>query len=468
MRDTTAVRQALRPAALRLSPLAALAALLLSVVVAGMPGFSSAAFTAQSANPANTVAAASDWTPPVVSVQAPAPAVAGATTVTASATDDVSGVATVAIQYQLAGAGAWTSICTATTSPYGCAWDTRTVPDGTYNLRAIATDRAGNPATSANVSTVVDNTAPLVTMADPGNPLTGTVTVSANASDTGAGIAGVNLAYAPSGTSNWITICQPANTPYSCPFDTTALANDVYDFRAIATDKAGNVSLPSVVTGRQVSNNSNNIGFGGVGAATGFSSSGTATVAYPSGTVQGDLLLLIEANNANQAITTPSGWNLLADQATPSPSQFRYTVWWRAAGTETSVPLTVKTNSSGASAWVVRYTKPSGGNPVALAAVSAQQGVAGAQATVTPSPDITTNAPARVISLTAVRGPNSLSLATPRSFTLHSSQTSNRGTPAPAIGIADAWVVGATTPASPTWAQSGTIQQWAWATVAFK
>jgi hypothetical protein len=47
------------------------------------------------------------------------------------------------------------------TSPYSCSWNTTGVSDGGYDLRAVATDNAGNVTNSATVSNrLVDNTAP--------------------------------------------------------------------------------------------------------------------------------------------------------------------------------------------------------------------------------------------------------------------------------------------------------------------
>jgi hypothetical protein len=452
--------------ALRARALMSLVALLVATVGTGMPAFSSAAFTSQSVNPGNSVAAAADWTPPTVAIKSPGTSVARVVTVTATATDDVSGVASVVVQYRAAGGSTWTTLCTATASPYTCSWDTRTVADGSYSLRATATDKAGNTAISASVSTLVDNTPPSVVLADPGSPLSGVITLTASASDTGSGVAQTTLSYAPSGTSTWTTVCQAPSSPYSCSLDTGTLPNGSYDFRAIATDNAGNASAASIVTGRQVSNT--DLSFGGVGPATTLTSSGTATVAYPSGTVQGDLLLLVEVNSASQNIVDPSGWTSLADQQTSSPAQFRYTVWWRSAGTETSVPVQAYTNSSGATFWVIRYGKSSGSTAVALAAATMQQGMGGAQTSITPSPDISTNGAARVISIVATRAPNSLSLLSARTFAFRSSRTGVAGNPATTIGIADTWVSSASTPASPTWTQSGSPGQWAWATVAFR
>lgn len=52
-------------------------------------------------------------------------------------------------------------MCTDTSSPYSCAYNTTFVADGLYDLRAIVTDRAGRTTTSAVVANRrVDNTAP--------------------------------------------------------------------------------------------------------------------------------------------------------------------------------------------------------------------------------------------------------------------------------------------------------------------
>jgi hypothetical protein len=82
-------------------------------------------------------------------------------TLNATGTDGGSGVLNVKIQHAPTGTSTWTDICTDTTSPYSCSWDTTGVTDGGYDLRSITTDNAGNATTSSTVSNrVVDNTAP--------------------------------------------------------------------------------------------------------------------------------------------------------------------------------------------------------------------------------------------------------------------------------------------------------------------
>ncbi|PWN03023.1 signal peptidase I [Nocardioides silvaticus] len=317
----------------------------------GLPSFSSATFSTVSSNVAS-VTAANDWTAPTVSVRNPGAIVGGTVVITADAADARSAVAGVTIQYLAPDAGSWTTLCTATTTPYSCSWNTRNGADGDYALRAVATDTAGYATTSETVSTTVantfsivlgnpgdvvrgnvtlsatlhnnllpyvvrieyavagtgtwrtlcgnlvaapysctwntasttfvqgesydlravatnglvsttsavvsdvmiDNVAPTVTMADPGTPLRGTATFAATAADADAGIAQVQLQYQRSGTSTWTTFCTPTAEPYSCRYNTTQLTDGTYSFRAVATDAIGNTSTSATVANRVVDN----------------------------------------------------------------------------------------------------------------------------------------------------------------------------------------------------------------------
>lgn len=328
----------------------ALVAVLCALAVWGASAFSSAAFTSSTTNPGNSFSTAADWAPPTVTMLSPGIPVKATITVTANANDAESGVRDVVIQYLPANGSAWTTLCTAAAAPYSCGWNTTAVTDGSYSLRALATDNAGHSTTSAAVDTVVannllvvltdpgdvqhgtvnlattlyspgtstytvrveyslagankwnkticsnlstpyscswnstgfandyydlrsvavsggtttysavitdvlvDNLAPTVTMNDPGTPLSGTRTFTATASDEHSGVAQVLIQYARSGTSTWNTLCTVATAPYSCLFDTTALANDIYSFRAIATDAAGTSTTSATVANRVIDN----------------------------------------------------------------------------------------------------------------------------------------------------------------------------------------------------------------------
>lgn len=103
-----------------------------------------------------TTGAASDATPPVVSVSAPTAGanVNGTITVTATATDNV-GV--VGVQFRLDGAALGGEDLTA---PYSFAWNTTTAGNGAHALTAVARDAAGNQTVSAAVSVAVNNAPP--------------------------------------------------------------------------------------------------------------------------------------------------------------------------------------------------------------------------------------------------------------------------------------------------------------------
>jgi hypothetical protein len=128
------------------------------------------------------------------------------------------------------------------------------VVDGGYSFRAVALDLAGNSATSAAVTgRVIDNTVTSVSVEDPGAFLAGTVTVSASASST-AGIVNVKVQRAPAGGSTWTDLCTDTTAPYACSWDTTTVADGLYDLRAVALDGHAAVTISSPVTGRRVDN----------------------------------------------------------------------------------------------------------------------------------------------------------------------------------------------------------------------
>src|SRR5204863_2248951 len=86
-----------------------------------------------------------------------------------------------------------------TASPYSSSWNTTTASNASHTLTAIARDAAGNRTTSSPVTVTVSNstadtTPPTVSVTSPtgGSTVSGTITVSANASDN-VGVAGVQF-----------------------------------------------------------------------------------------------------------------------------------------------------------------------------------------------------------------------------------------------------------------------------------
>ena len=95
--------------------------------------------------------ASGDTTPPTVSIQAPVnhTSVTKKSTVTLSATaSDNVGVTTVTFFVN------GTLICSATTSPYTCAWKVPATPNRTYQLQAKAYDAQANIGTSSTITVV--------------------------------------------------------------------------------------------------------------------------------------------------------------------------------------------------------------------------------------------------------------------------------------------------------------------------
>lgn len=111
-----------------------------------------------------------DNTPPTVTLSPPPSPVSGRTTLTATACDSApsssdcssgSGIESVQYQRALHGSSTWTQLATASVAPsYSASVDTTYWPDGTYDMRAIATDRAGHTTISQSVTFTTANPTP--------------------------------------------------------------------------------------------------------------------------------------------------------------------------------------------------------------------------------------------------------------------------------------------------------------------
>jgi hypothetical protein len=186
----------------------------------------------------------SDAAAPTSAISDPGTNVRGTITLSATASDSGgSGLAAVAFQRKLSSGSGWTTIATDATSPYSISFDTTSVADGVYDFRTVATDVAGNAETApaAVTNKRIDNTPPSATMLSPGDPVRGTVTLTSTTSDAGSGIATVTYELAPHGGA---FATQPAS------WDTTVVADGLYDLRVIATDNAGSSTTSPLITTR--------------------------------------------------------------------------------------------------------------------------------------------------------------------------------------------------------------------------
>ena len=177
-----------------------------------------------------------DTTPPQVSLSAPAngAVVSGTINVSASATDNVQ---VASVQFKLAGENLGAEV---TTPPYTVAWNTTSRPNGNYMLAAVARDSNQNLATSTSVVVTVNNatsdtTAPSVSFTAPASNSTvsGTITVSANASDN-VGVAGVQFRL--DGAALGV---EDTNSPYSVSWNTSTATNGSHQLTAVVRDAAG-------------------------------------------------------------------------------------------------------------------------------------------------------------------------------------------------------------------------------------
>lgn len=181
-----------------------------------------------------------DINPPTVDLQPVASLVSGTVILSATPMDDV-GV--VQVSFLLDGA----PIGSATSSPYEISWDSTTVADGDYELTAEAQDAAGNAGTSApqmiSVSNGIDNTPPTVTLNALASPASGTVTVSAIATDN-IGVTQVDFFV------DGVLIGSDTTSPFEALWDTTGATNGDHQLTASARDAVGNVtdSAPLTVT----------------------------------------------------------------------------------------------------------------------------------------------------------------------------------------------------------------------------
>ena len=186
-----------------------------------------------------------DTIPPSVTITSPAAGstLSGNVNVTAAASDNV-GVASV--QFRVDGGNVGASLSAA---PFAYVLNSTTLSNGSHTISAVATDAAGNSATSASITVNVDNTTkdttpPTVTMTSPasGATVSGTVAVTATAADN-VSVAGVQFQLDGANLGS-----AKAASPYAFSWDSTKSSNGSHTLRAIATDGAGNSTTSASVT----------------------------------------------------------------------------------------------------------------------------------------------------------------------------------------------------------------------------
>src|SRR6266540_1789969 len=125
-------------------------------------------------------------------------------------------------------------------------WSATTSPlaDGTYSVTAAVFDAAGNKSPeSAGTPLTIDAGVPTVSITRPAPDATvsGTIDVTATASDS-VGIWKVDFQL------DGVTKATDTTSPYSLTWDSTAVANGLHTFSAVATDLAGNATTSTSVS----------------------------------------------------------------------------------------------------------------------------------------------------------------------------------------------------------------------------
>ena len=266
------------------------------------------------------VTAAPDWTPPTAAMTDPGTFVSGTVTLSATAADDKGQVASVLLQYAPSGTGPWQTICTDSVAPYSCDWNTTTLADGSFDLRAVATDDSGYSAASDSLTTRVANSAQVV-LTDPGDNLRGKVTLSAAVTGLPGG-AKFEFSYSLAGANSWTTICPQAptfKTSTTCSWNTAPLA-DTYDVRVVATSSGTPATVYTDVEPDVLVDNA----------------PPTVALAVPSGTLNGTVNLVVTASDADSGIASVEAQ--YRAQGTPA---------WKSCGTAANAPYSCQLDTTG-------------------------------------------------------------------------------------------------------------------------
>jgi hypothetical protein len=135
-------------------------------------------------------------------------------------------------------------------APYTFQWDTTKVAAGSHTVAVSVKDSLQHTATSVAVHQIVDNTAPMVFIAQPAANarITGPASLQVNASDA-YGIRSAQLTVDGAPVGALLTVPDAGQLYlYSIAYDTSVLAPGSHTISAIVTDNAGNTASPAPVT----------------------------------------------------------------------------------------------------------------------------------------------------------------------------------------------------------------------------
>lgn len=271
-----------------------------------------------------------------------------------------------------------------------------------------------------------------------------------------------------------VEVCTQADVPVhlggtdSCS-DTTNALDVSYSYTQQPVLRVGGSVTWSVPAGpASVAVRSPRLSWGGAGAIAIANNAVPVTVAYPTSTTVGDVLVLVVRSARNRAPLLPSGWTQIAATISSSPAA-AILVAWRIADAAGSVMVGTETNGAGAVAQVVRYVRAIGYTGLPRVATSSPLvATSGASASYTMPGTVPVNVDnAVVIAIATVSGLNPLAASAP-GYVLQSTDRATASSTGFGIGFADRNSVdnGAAV-GPPAWTQSGVAGAWQTALVAF-
>ena len=160
--------------------------------------------------------------------------------------------------------GTWTHTTQTVNTPAGgpyvttnnFAWSAGETNSPTESV--TSTDNAGNTSNATLLTFTNDSTNPTGAITAPAasaNVRGNSVAVTSNSNDGGSGVASAQFQRSPAGAGTWTNIgAADATSPYSVNWDTTAVADGLYDLRVITTDNVGNSFNSALVTNVRVDN----------------------------------------------------------------------------------------------------------------------------------------------------------------------------------------------------------------------
>ena len=173
-----------------------------------------------------------------------------------------------------------------------------------------------------------------------------TVTITSDSADTESGVASALFQRSPHGADTWTDVASADTTaPYSVTWDTTAVADGLYDLRVVTTDVAGNTFTSDLVANVRVDNTAPSVSLSTAPTSTGAFSNGTTV--YFRGNAAGTFALVATITDAGSGpgsatfpVLTAAGWTTHTAEtvSTPAGGPFTSSAFTFASGA--SVPAT--------------------------------------------------------------------------------------------------------------------------------